>query len=162
MLEVVSLLAALLVALVAGLLLIFAVVVMPGLATLDDGGFLRAFKAIDRVIQDSQPVFVLVWGGSIVAVLAAAALAATQSSGSIRVLVLTASAIYLLGVQALTFVNNIPLNNRLQRYDLDSMTADELAAARASFEPRWNRWNRLRTLVACLSSVLLLVALIQL
>lgn len=162
MLEVVSLLAALLVALVAGLLLIFAVVVMPGLATLDDGGFLRAFKAIDRVIQDSQPVFVLVWGGSIVAVLAAAALAATQSSGSIRVLVLTASAIYLLGVQALTFVNNIPLNNRLQRYDLDSMTADELAAARASFEPRWNRWNQLRTLVACLSSVLLLVALIQL
>ena len=162
MLEFVVVLAALLVSLVAGLLLIFAVVVMPGLATLDDRGFLRAFKAIDRVIQDSQPVFVLVWGGSILAVVIAAVLAATQASGSVRVLVLAAAGVYLLGVQVSTFVNNIPLNNQVQGHDFDSMDAEQLAGARAAFEPPWNRWNQLRTVFAVLSSIAFLVALTQL
>ena len=162
MLEFVLGLAALLVGLVAGLLLVFAVVVMPGLATLDDEGYLRAFKAIDRVIQDSQPVFVLVWGGSILAVVTGAVLAVIQASGSVRVLVLAAVGVYLLGVQVSTFVNNIPLNNQIQGHDLDSMGAGELAAARAAFEPRWNAWNRSRAILACVSAVLLLMALTQL
>mgnify|MGYP000408645177 CR=1 FL=1 len=47
----------------AAVVVVFAIVVMPGIATLDDLAFLRAFKAIDRVIQDNQPVFMIVWGG---------------------------------------------------------------------------------------------------
>ena len=162
MLEVTLILAAFLVSLVAGLLLVFSMIVMPGLGTLDNLGFLRAFKAIDRIIQDSQPIFVLVWGGSIVAVVAAAVLAVTQANGLIRVYVLAAAGVYLLGVQVLTFVNNIPLNNQLQAADLDAMSEQELAAARANFEPNWNRWNLLRTVFACLASVLFLVALTHL
>ena len=50
-------LATFLCSLVAGLLFAFAVVVMPGLRSLDDGGFIRAFQAIDRVIQNNQPLF---------------------------------------------------------------------------------------------------------
>ena len=42
----------------------FAIIVMPGTKTLGDLGFLKAFKAMDRVIQDNQPVFILVWLGS--------------------------------------------------------------------------------------------------
>ena len=37
------------------------------------------------------------------------------------------------------------------------MSVDALAAARADFEPRWNRWNRVRTVVSTLTSVLLIV-----
>jgi uncharacterized membrane protein len=162
MLEVTLLVAALLVSLVAGLLLVFAIVVMPGLGTLGDIDYLRAFKAIDRVIQDSQPVFVLVWGGSVVAVVAVGVFAVTTWSGSVRPLVLAAVGIYLLGVQLSTFVNNIPLNNQLQRLDLDSMSTDELAAERAAFEPGWNRWNRSRTIFATVSSILLLMAIARL
>jgi hypothetical protein len=33
----------------------FAVVVMPGVGRLDDGGFIRGFQVIDRVIQNRQP-----------------------------------------------------------------------------------------------------------
>lgn len=162
LLEFVVLLAALLVSLVAGLLLIFAVVVMPGLGTLDDRGFLAAFKAIDRVIQDNQPVFVMVWGGSILAVIFAAVLAVAEGDGLVRGLVLVAAVIYLLAVQVSTFVNNIPLNNQLQTHDLETMSADELADARAAFEPRWNAWNRSRTVFACLTAALLLVSLVHL
>ena len=52
---------------VAGVVFAFAVVVMPGIRTLPDADFLRAFQVIDRVIQDNQPLFLLVWVGSIVA-----------------------------------------------------------------------------------------------
>jgi uncharacterized membrane protein len=58
--------------LVAGFLFAFAVVVMPGIRSLDDGAFIRAFQTVDRVIQDNQPLFVLVWVGSVLAVLVAA------------------------------------------------------------------------------------------
>jgi hypothetical protein len=42
----------------AGCLFAFAAVVMPGLRSLDEGGFIRTFQVIDRVIQNDQPLFV--------------------------------------------------------------------------------------------------------
>lgn len=67
--------ATLLCSLVAGSLFAFAVVIMPGIARLDDGEFIRAFQAVDAVIQDNQPLFMVVWVGSIVALIAAVAIA---------------------------------------------------------------------------------------
>ena len=55
--------------LVAGLVFGFAVVVMPGISKLSDRDFLMTFKNIDRIIQDNQPAFILVWVGSIAAVI---------------------------------------------------------------------------------------------
>ena len=66
--------ATLLCSLVTGFLLAFAIVVMPGIRKLNDREFLRAFQVIDGVIQDNQPVFMVVWVGSIVALLVAAVL----------------------------------------------------------------------------------------
>ena len=63
--------AAFLCSLVAGLLFSFAVVVMPGIGRLDDRDFLGAFQAIDRVIQNNQPLFIVAWVGSVLALLAA-------------------------------------------------------------------------------------------
>lgn len=98
--------ATLLCSLVAGLLLAFAVVTMPGLRALDDRDFLRAFRAIDRVIQNNDPVFMLVWAGSVVTLVAAALLGVTATSGTERVRLLTAAAPYLLGVQLPTVAIN--------------------------------------------------------
>jgi uncharacterized membrane protein len=69
--------------LVAGFLFAFAVVVMPGIRSLDDSGFIRAFQVIDRVIQNNQPLFVLVWVGSVFALIAAAVLGMWTLSGAI-------------------------------------------------------------------------------
>jgi uncharacterized membrane protein len=51
LLQIALTLATLLCSLVAGFVLAFAIVVMPGIRNLDDHDFLQAFKAIDRVIQ---------------------------------------------------------------------------------------------------------------
>ena len=59
-------LATFLCSLVAGFLFAFAVVAMPGIGKLSDREFVRAFQVMDRVIQNNQPIFILVWVGSVV------------------------------------------------------------------------------------------------
>ena len=159
MFHVVLVLATFLCALVAGLLFAFAVVVMPGIGRLDDGGFIRAFQAIDRVIQDNQPLFMLVWVGSVLALITAAALGVSVLAGPDRLLIIVAAGLYLLCVQFPTIAINVPLNNQLQKLDPDSMTAATRKSSREEFEPRWNRWNAIRTMAASAVSFVLMLLL---
>lgn len=161
-LQIALMLAVLLCSLVAGFVLAFAIVVMPGIRKLNDHDFLQAFKVIDRIIQDNQPVFMLVWLGSVGSLVAAALLSSVQLDGADRFLILMATAIYLLGVQLPTATINVPLNNQLQRQDIDTMTELALRKVRMTFEPRWMRWNTIRTLFAILTSVLLIARIAHL
>ena len=49
--------------LVTGFISTYAVIVMPGLKKLDDREFIRAFQATDAVIQNNQPIFMVIWVG---------------------------------------------------------------------------------------------------
>ena len=60
--QIALILATFLCSLVAGFLFAFALVAMPGIRSLKDREFIRAFQVMDRVIQNNQPLFVLVWG----------------------------------------------------------------------------------------------------
>ena len=148
--------------LVAGLLFVFAIVVMPGIKQLTDREFLRAFQVMDGIIQDNQPLFILVWGGSVIAVIGATLLGLGQLDGSARLLLLLAALAYMVGVQMITIVVNVPLNNRLQALNVDLLDATAHRTARSDFEPRWNRWNAFRTISAVLVSAGLMVLLILL
>jgi len=148
--------------LVAGFLFAFTVVVMPGIGNLGDGEFLRAFQVMDRVIQNNQPVFLLVWMGSVVSLLASAALGFGQLDGTGRLLIVAAVLVYLLGVQVPTVTINIPLNNTVQAVEIDAMEVTAQEAARRDFESRWNYWNSIRTVLASLVTVLLIIVLIRL
>jgi uncharacterized membrane protein len=152
-------LATLLCSLVAGFLFAYAVVVMPGLRRLDDGAFIRAFQVTDGIIQANQPLFIAVWLGSAVALVAAALLGMRQLGGAERTLLIVAAGIYLAGVQVPTMAINVPLNNTLQRLDPTAMDETARQRARQAFEPRWNRWNAIRTACAILVSALLLLLL---
>jgi uncharacterized membrane protein len=147
--------------LVTGLLVTFALLVMPGLGQLEDRAFLRGFQEIDRIIQDSHPVFVVIWLGSVLSLLSATAMGFAQLDGWPQGLLLTATALYLFGVQWPTLRGNVPLNNQLQSLDLTSMSEPELAEARQSFEPAWNRLNLFRTWV-CLGVAILLIVVVWL
>ena len=146
----------------AGLVFGFAAVVMPGINKLSDRDFLLAFKHMDEVIQNNQPVFMLVWTGSIVLVTGTLILGTLILSGGQIYLLWVASALYLLGVQLPTVRFNIPLNNTLQDLDIMGLSESELAKSRREFEMPWNRWNIFRTLnaiAAVLASLLLLIQL---
>lgn len=154
--------ATLLCSLVAGFLFAFAVVVMPGITNLGDRDFLRTFREMDGVIQRGQPLFGLVWLGSVLALLIVLVLGIGQVIGLDRLLLALAGGVYLLGVQLPTFMVNIPLNNELQTLDLDGADESTWSSVRERFEPRWNRWNTVRTALAVLTSAILIVLLIRL
>jgi len=157
--QFVLVLSAFLCSLVAGFLFAFAVVIMPGIRNLGDREFLRAFQAIDGVIQRRQPLFGLVWLGSVLALVAGLALGLGQVDGLEKLFLAIAGAVYLLGVQLPTFLVNIPLNNELQALDFEEADAASCRSARERFEPRWNRWNTIRTALAVLASAMLVVFL---
>lgn len=161
-LQVVLIITTLLCALVAGLVFAFASVVMPGIGMMEDREFLRAFKVIDRVIQDRQPWFMLIWVGSLFAIIAIAILGMLQTDGASRILIILASLIYIFGVQFPTMTINIPLNNQLQKMDLGTASEAEIQDFRQKFEVPWNRWNRIRTLLASSTAVILMAVLLML
>jgi uncharacterized membrane protein len=155
-------LSTLLCSLVAGFVFAFAVVVMPGIKSLSDHDFLHAFKVMDRVIQNHQPIFILVWLGSAVVLLISTVLGIWKLEGVDRLLLIIAFATYLFGVQLPTATINVPLNNQLQSRNLDIMTKSALKEARMTFEARWIRWNSIRTVLATLTTALLICILIRL
>ena len=148
-------------ALVAGITLIFAIVIMPGLESMGERRFLEGFKAIDRIIQDNQPVFIAVWLGSGLALIAATAVGFRALEGIDLVMLIAALVIYLPGVQIATAVVNVPLNNRLQAQNLEQLDDDGIRQAAKAFAPRWVLWNHIRTWLAILTSLLLLIVLVR-
>ena len=147
--------------LVAGLLFAYAIVVMPGIAKLTDKEYLLAFKHMDGIIQNNQPLFILVWGGSILSVIITLALGIMNLSDAQIYLLAVASVLYLLGVQLPTFRFNIPLNNSLQNVDIEAFDEHETVLFRTNFETQWNRWNRIRTANAILTVSMLLFLLLN-
>ncbi len=152
-------LATFLTSLVAGFLLAFAIVVMPGIRALPDRQFIRAFQVMDRIIQNNHPLFVVVWAGSVVTTIVAALFGLWHLDDIARVALLLATFVYLVGVQLPTITINVPLNNRLQTFDTSAADTTMQKQARTEFESRWNRWNALRTLLATLVSITFMLLL---
>jgi uncharacterized membrane protein len=155
--QVALIIATFLCSLVAGFLFAFAVVVMPGIKGLNHREFIRTFQVMDGIIQNNQPIFVVVWLGSVITLISAAVFGFEHLNMTGRWLLIFTTLAYLLGVQLPTFIINIPLNKRLQSLDVDDMDELAIKAARKEFEVRWNRWNTIRTFLSCLVSALLIV-----
>jgi uncharacterized membrane protein len=134
---------------------------MPGIGILNDKDFLRAFQVIDKVIQNNQPVFMLTWIGSILFIITSLILGIRQMEGINLLLLVIASVLYLFGVQLSTVINNIPLNNKLQKMNIDKISDKETLIVRADFERPWNRWNIVRTIISILVTTLLLIVVVQ-
>lgn len=62
-----------------------------------------------------------------------------------------------IGPELPTIAANVPLNNGLQALHVDAMDPMARRLARADFEARWNRWNAVRTALACVTSGLLIL-----
>ena len=143
-------------ALVTGFILTFAIVVMPGLANLNDRDFITAFQATDGVIQRGQPVFNLIWIGSIISIVClmiAVTVGTDQSDVWLTALV---GAMYLLGVQGVTIAIHLPLNRHIQKLHIADLDAQALREERVRFEEKWNAYNTLRSGFAVFVTVMLL------
>ena len=146
-------------ALVTGFVFTYAVIVMPGLAKLTDKECIRAFQVTDALIQNNQPIFMIVWVGSVISVISTL-IASLMGPYSVEtVLVIIAGFVYLLGVQGLTVLVHLPLNRRIQTVNAEEWDASALREERLLFETRWIRFNWIRTLIGLGVIVTFMVAL---
>ena len=143
--------------LVTGFIFTYAVVVMPGLSKLNDKEFIRAFQVTDGVIQNNQPLFILTWMGSIISVLGAILSSLVSVGLSETWLIIFVGAVYLLGVQGITISIHLPLNNHIQKMNIDELNDQILREERVKFEKKWNFFNNIRTGIAVSVSLILLV-----
>ena len=129
----------------AGVYLLYAFAIMPGLVRTDDRTFVGAFQQIDTAIVGP---FLLVF---FVGPLAFAALAAALhlGAGDRSTLVLITAAIVLqLAMAGITLVVNVPLNDGIKAAG-DPSAIHDLGAVRERFnEARWARWNTVRAAAA--------------
>ena len=143
--------------LVTGFIFTYAVVVMPGLSKLNDKEFLRAFQVTDGIIQNNQPLFMLTWVGSIISILSTIVLSVAMIGLSEAWLIILVGFVYLLGVQGITIVIHIPLNNHIQQLNIDELNEQNLSEERKKFEKKWNAFNYIRTVIAFFVSLTLLI-----
>lgn len=146
-------------ALVTGFVFTYAVIVMPGLAKLTDKEFIRAFQVTDELIQNNQPIFMIVWVGSVISVTSTLIVSLMGPYSVETVLVIIAGFVYLLGVQGLTVLVHLPLNRRIQTVNVEEWDASALREERLLFETRWIRFNWIRTIIGLGVIVTFMVAL---
>ena len=135
-------------ALVTGFILTYAIVIMPGLSNLDDKEFIKAFQVTDGIIQNDQPIFIVIWIGSIVSVLSTIITSILCLGILDAWLIIFVSVVHLLLVQGITILIHLPLNKSIQNIDINSSNFQTLSKERIAFEKKWNYFNNIRTVVA--------------
>ena len=118
------LVSSLLCTLVTGFVFTYAIVVMPGFGKLNDREFIQAFQATDGIIQNNQPLFMFVWVGSIASVAVTIVLSVVHLNGNEHWGVILFGTLYIIGVQGITMLVHLPLNNSLQGVDINELDVE--------------------------------------
>ena len=147
--------------LVTGFILTYAIVVMPGLAKLSDTNFLRAFQVTDEIIQHKQPLFMLVWITSIISVISTIFISIAYVGFPDASLPLLVCFIYLVGVQGITIIIHIPLNNHIQKLQVYKLEDQAASQERSMFEAKWNKFNYIRSSIGFFVCLIFLIILAQ-
>ena len=158
-LEISLFLSVLFCALATGFILTYAIVVMPGLSKLDDKAFIKAFQVTDKIIQNNQPIFILIWLGSIISVFSTIIISIFSLGILEAWLIIFTCVVYLLGVQVITITIHLPLNRRIQNIDINSTNSQKLSDERKNFETKWNYYNNIRAGIAVFVVLIFLLIL---
>ena len=70
--------------------------------------------------------------------------------------------IYWAGVFGVTVFGNIPLNEILDKTNLESITLEEIKTLRESIELKWNNYNLIRCISSGITFILLIVSFLTL
>tara|TARA_B000000557_G_C20502448_1_gene328552 strand:+ start:90 stop:584 length:495 start_codon:yes stop_codon:yes gene_type:complete len=157
--DILLILSILLCSLVTGFIFTYAIVVMPGLSKLKDKEFIRAFQVTDEIIQNNQPIFMLIWVGSIISVLSLIISSVIIIGISESLLTIIIGTIYLFGVQGVTIGIHLPLNNQIQKVNTEELDDQKLHEERLNFERKWNFFNNIRTIIAFFITLMFIVIL---
>ena len=142
--------------LIAGLLFGYEVSVNGGLGRLKDSEYVAAMKSINIVIQN--PIFLPTFLGPAILLPIVTILHRENTDSGQFMLLLGASVLYIVGTLGVTMLGNVPLNERLDKFEINNASDKEIAEARKFYEKPWNRLHTVRTLASVAALVLVLAA----
>ncbi|MDG1901223.1 MAG: DUF1772 domain-containing protein [Bacteroidales bacterium] len=148
--------AILLTGLMAGIFFTWSNAVKPGIGKLSDIEYLKALQSMNRVILNNT--FRIIFLGAIIAVALVPVFYFNLYPKNIFWLFIFTLGIYWTGVFGVTILGNIPLNEILDKTNLESITIEESKALRRSIEVKWNNLNLIRSISSGLSFLLLIVS----
>ena len=149
-------LAILLTGLMAGIFFTWSNAVKPGIGKLSDIEYLRALQSMNRVILNNA--FKIIFLGAIIAVALVPVFYFNLYPKNIFWLFVFTLVIYWIGVFGVTVSGNIPLNEILDKTNLESITSEEIKTLRKSVEVKWNNFNLIRCISSAITFILLIVS----
>jgi len=139
----------------AGIFFTWTNAVTPGIGKLKDLEYLSALQSMNRVILNR--IFYTVFICPVFMLPLATVLNYNSANSLVFTLLLIASIIYLLGVFIITAAGNIPLNNVLDKSDLENFSLEDTRNLRSEIETKWNSFNLIRTITSSISFMLLIL-----
>jgi uncharacterized membrane protein len=153
--NIVLVVAGILSGLLAGVFYTFNVAIVPALRSMKPTQHIRAMQLINEKIKN--PVFFLSFFGPTILL----PLAAFQHQGTPQFPLLVAAAVlHILGSNGVTAGGNIPLNERLDKVDVNTVSEVDAERIRSEFQGPGSAWMRLhavRTLAAIAAAALVLI-----
>ena len=143
--------------LTAGLCFTWSNAVTTGIGKLDDLTFLQSFQAMNRAIIN--PSFIIVFFAPACLLFVNAYLYRNAQPGLFWSF-LIAALLFFIGVSLITIFKNVPLNEILDRFPLESASFSELKTLRNTFETPWKHWHLIRTISSFTAFTLLLTGII--
>ncbi|WP_373011451.1 DUF1772 domain-containing protein [Mucilaginibacter sp.] len=155
MTNIILLLAATTTALIAGLFYAYSCSVNIGLGRLPDREYIAAMQSINRTIQN--PLFFASFMGTLILLPLSAYLHYPLPLQGKFLLLLIAAVVYAIGVFGVTIFGNVPLNNALDNFNLQTASVNEIANQRIKFEQPWLLLHNIRTVCSVVCLLLTLV-----
>ena len=140
----------------AGIFFTWSNAVKPGIGKLSDIEYLRALQSMNRVILNNA--FKIIFLGAIIAVALVPVFYFNLYPKNIFWLIVFTLVIYWIGVFGVTVSGNIPLNEILDKTNLESITSEEVKTLRKSIEFKWNNFNLIRCISSGITFILLIVS----
>ena len=144
--------------LMAGIFFTWSNAVKPGLGKLSDIEYLRALQSMNRVILNNA--FKLIFLGAIITVALLPVFYFNLYPKNIFWLFILTLIIYWVGVFGVTISGNIPLNEILDKTNLESISLEEIKALRTRIEVKWNNFNFIRSISSAITFLLLILSFI--
>lgn len=140
-------------ALVAGMFYAFSTFIMNALRRLPSAGGIAAMQQINITVIN--PWFMSAFFGTAVLCLVLGGAAILNWQGTTSVLMLSGSALYLVGTIGVTAVFNVPRNDVLAVVEIANTEADNTWT---QYVGEWTLWNHVRTAAAVAATVVMLIA----
>jgi uncharacterized membrane protein len=153
---IILLIASLSTGMMAGIFFTWTNAVKPGIGKLNDMGYLSAFQSMNRLILNLT--FIVIFFAPVILIPLTTVLHYNILPEYKFWILLASTFLYWIGTFGVTIRGNIPLNDLLDKTNLENISTEQAKSLRQSIENKWNRFNFIRTLTSIVAFTLLLLA----